>query len=156
MKLSESLKKFLSDLKNDLPDFEDADFSHINWRTHEGQSALHIAVMRNDHAIAEELIAQGIDVNARGDLGHTPLHEAAAMADMAMVKLLVASGADVHSLTEGDPPLTLARYANKHDICAYLMEVMDDIHTADRSVWARQQIAYLQREILRIQQQYDV
>ena len=99
---SERLQKFLNDLKEYIPSFEDADFSNINWSNHEGENALHIAVIGNEYEIAKELIELGIELNARGDLGHTPLHEAAAMTDLKLVKLLVESGADVHALTEGD------------------------------------------------------
>ena len=156
MNPSETLKTFLDDLKNDLPDFEDADFSDINWCTHEGRNALHVAVIRNDHDIARALIREGIEVNARGDLGHTPLHDAVATADIGLIKLLVESGADVHALTEGEPAFSLARRSKREDICEYLGEVMQTVQAKDRTVWAKAQIAYLEREIVRIQVQYGV
>lgn len=147
---------FLDSLKSDLPSFEEANFSDINWCNHEGENALHIAVIRNELSIAKELIEQGIEINARGDLGHTPLHEAASMCDLPMVKLLVESGADLHALTEGNPPFTLARYAKKDDICEYLGAEMKEVQQKDPTVWAKAQISHLKREIGRIEKQYGV
>ncbi len=118
-----------------------------------GWHAPHIAVIRNEYEITKELIALGIESNARGDLGHTPLHEAALMADLRFVKLLVESGADVHALTEGDPPFTLARCSKKDDICNYLGAVMKKIQSKDPTAWARAQVVVvrLKREIVRIE-----
>ncbi len=55
MERSEKIEKYLSDLKNEQPEFEDADFSNISWCTVEGENALHIAVVRNEGDIAKEL-----------------------------------------------------------------------------------------------------
>jgi ankyrin repeat protein len=151
MERSRKLEKFLGEVKEDIPSFEDADFSNISWCNHEGENALHVAVIRNEYEIAKELIELGTEINARGDLGHTPLHEAASMADLRFVKLLVESGADVHALTEGDPPSTLARYSKKNDICDYLDAAMKTIQNKDPAAWAKAQIAYLKREIARIE-----
>ncbi len=147
---------FLDGLKEDLPSFEGANFSNISWCNHEGENALHIAVIRNEFEIAQELIQLGIEIDARGDLGRTPLHEAASIADLRFVKLLVESGSDVHALTEGDPPFTLARYSKKDDICEYLGAAMKKVQSKDSSVWAKAQIAYLKREIARIEKQHGL
>jgi ankyrin repeat protein len=152
MERSERLNKFLKYLKEYIPSFEDADFSDISWCNHEGENALHIAIIRHEYNIAKELIDLGIEINARGDLGHTPLHEAASMTDLRFVKLLVESGADVHALSEGDPPFTLARYSKKDDICDYLSAAMKDVQSKNRTVWEKAQIEYLKREIARIEQ----
>ncbi len=156
MERSEQLEQFLRELKEGLPSFGHADFSDISWCNHEGENALHIAAIRNEYRIAQELIELGIEINARGDLGHTPLHEAASMSDLHFVKLLVESGADIHSLTEGDPPFTLARYAKKDDICNYLGKTMKEAQTRDRAAWAKAQIEYLKREIARIGKRYGL
>lgn len=153
---NEKVESFLLGLKQDLPSFEDADFSDICWCNHEGENALHIAVIRNEYEIAKELIGLGIDINARGDLGRTPLHEAASMSDLNMVKVLVEAGADVYALTEGEPPFTLARYAAKDDVCDYLGDAMKEAQSKDRAVWTRAQIEYLKREISRLEKQYGL
>ncbi|RLW61693.1 MAG: hypothetical protein B6D75_01300 [gamma proteobacterium symbiont of Stewartia floridana] len=156
MNRSNKLEKFLKDLKDDLPSFEEADFSNISWCNYEGENALHIAVGRNEYEIAKELIDLGIEIDARGDLGCTPLHAAASRTDLRFVKLLVKSGADVHALTEGYPPFTLARFSKKDDICDYLGEAMKKAQSMDSAVWAKAQIAYLKREISRIEKQYGL
>jgi len=46
MEHSLELKNFLNSLKEDLPSFEDADFSNISWCNHEGENALPIEVIR--------------------------------------------------------------------------------------------------------------
>lgn len=153
---SQKLEEFLDSLKRDIPSFESADFSDISWCNHEGENALHIAVVRNEHEIAQELISLGIELNARGDAGHTPLHEAASMSDLAMVKLLVDSGADVYALTEGYPPFTLARFSGSDDICDYLGEAMSEVRRKDSAAWARAQVDYLRREIARIERLYGL
>jgi ankyrin repeat protein len=147
---SKELEQFLKGLKDSIPDFEDADFADISWANFEGENALHVAVIRDEIAIARELIGLGIEINARGDLGHTPLHEAASIGNIDMVKLLVDSGADLHALTEGDPPFTIARYNSNDHICDYLGEKMTEAQNEDRAVWAKAQISYLEREIQRL------
>ena len=156
MQRSQILQNYLADIKESLPEFEEADFTNISWCNFEGENALHVAVIRNDYEIAKELIELGIQINARGDLGHTPLHEAASMGNLNMVKLLVESGADVHALTEGEPPFTLARFHKNDNICDYLGEAMKASRDKDPNVWAKAQIEYLNREIERIKKRYGV
>ncbi len=156
MECSDRLQRFLHDLMEDNSAFEDADFTDISWCNHEGENALHMAVCQQEYAVAEELIALGIDLNARGDLGRTPLHEAAALGALALVELLVESGADVFALTEGYPPFTLARFADQDEICRYLGAAMTKQQDADAAVWARAQIAYLRREIARLERRYGL
>lgn len=156
MDRSNKLEKFLSGLKKDLPSFEDADFADISWCNYEGENALHVAVSRGEYDIGKELIEIGIEINARGDLGRTPLHEAASSGDLQIVKLLVESGADVYALTEGYPPFTLARFSKKNDVCDYLSEEMKKAQSKNSAAWAKAQIAYLKREISRIEKQYGL
>lgn len=140
-------------MKDDLPQFEDADFSNISWCNIEGENALHIAVIRNELDIAKELIEAGIEINARGDLGNTPLHEAASLP---LVKLLVESGADVYALNEGVPPFTQARFSKNDEICDYLGSAMKAAKAKDHKMWAKAQIEYLKREISRVEKQYGL
>lgn len=155
MKKSDALNAFLKELQEDFVSFEEADFSDISWCNHEGENALHIAVIRGEYDICKELIELGIELNARGDLGRTPLHEAASMQELKFVKLLVEAGADTHALDEGVPPFTLARYNRKDDICDYLGEAMKQSQSHSPKL-AKAQIAYLQREIERIKKAHNL
>lgn len=149
MERSQKIIRFLNELKEDQVSFEEANFSDISWCNHEGENALHIAVIRGEYEICKELIELGIELNARGDLGHTPLHEAASMQSLEFVKLLVEAGADVHALNEGVPPFTLARYQKKDDICDCLSQAMKASQSTSPE-WAKAHISYLEREIERI------
>jgi ankyrin repeat protein len=64
--------------------------------------------------LAELLIINGIDVNAKSDLGRTPLHEAAEIDSRDIVKLLISNGADVNAKTkDGWTPLHSAIYFSR-------------------------------------------
>ncbi|HTG24871.1 MAG TPA: ankyrin repeat domain-containing protein, partial [Reyranella sp.] len=59
-------------------------------------TALHLAVLRNQHAAARLLIERGADLNRREfPYNAAPLHFAAAHGDLEMIRLLVEAGADV-------------------------------------------------------------
>jgi ankyrin repeat protein len=59
-------------------------------------TALHLAVLRNQHAAARLLIARGADLNRRDFPDNAaPLHFAAAHGDLETVRLLVEAGADI-------------------------------------------------------------
>ena len=64
-----------------------------------GGSPLHIAVLSDQKEVAEFLIDNGADLNAKADdeYGGTPLHWAAAFGKQQMVILLVEAGADVNA-----------------------------------------------------------
>lgn len=150
MNRSDKLNKYLDALREDFPEYEDADFSDINATTYEGENALHVAISRDEYDIAEELIRLGINIDARGDLGYTPLHQAASTGKMKFVKLLVENGADVFALNEGHPPFTLARFSKNDDICDYLGAKMKAWQSQDNTVYIKAKIKYLEREIMRL------
>jgi cytohesin len=61
------------------------------------QSLMACAVTKGYTDIVEQLIAKGVDVNAKNRMGGTPLHEAASQSNKDTVALLIANGADVNA-----------------------------------------------------------
>lgn len=59
-----------------------------------GWTPLHVAVMRDDHKMADILLRHGADVNAQNNRGRTALHDAAGRGQERLVKLLLENGAD--------------------------------------------------------------
>merc|ERR1711976_370804 len=51
-------------------------YNKLNKRNDRGETALHRATIRGDHAKVQELLAQGADVNCKDFAGWTALHEA--------------------------------------------------------------------------------
>ena len=72
----------------------------------DGATPLHHAAGRGQKEIAELLIAEGADVNAKSHGGGTPLHSAAAKEHENIAELLIAKGADVNAKdNKGRTPL---------------------------------------------------
>ena len=63
----------------------------------EGGVPLRYAAETGHKELVELLIANGADVNAKGELGETPLHDAAQADQKEIIKLLIANGADVNA-----------------------------------------------------------
>jgi hypothetical protein len=76
-----------------------------------GQTPLHIAAFNDRKDVAEFLLANNADVNAKAKNGSTPLHLAAAKGNKDIVELLLANKADVNALdNEGWSPMHSAIY----------------------------------------------
>jgi cytohesin len=58
---------------------------------------LHWAAYEGHKEIAELLISEGADVNAKADGGGTPLHQAAYEGHKEVAELLIAKGADANA-----------------------------------------------------------
>ncbi|MCX8155829.1 MAG: ankyrin repeat domain-containing protein [Verrucomicrobiae bacterium] len=97
--------------------------ARINAQGHGGVAPLHIAVQRNDLAMASLLISNKADVNLRTSIGATPLLLAAAAGKMGdMVKLLLAAGADPRARDRfGNTALILAAAVPEPDGVAELL-----------------------------------
>ena len=75
-----------------------------------GTTALHIAALYGDKELAELLIANGADVNAKNRVGLTPLHRAAENGHKEIAEQLIAKGADVNAKDDdGITALDLAK-----------------------------------------------
>ena len=74
-----------------------------------GRTALHYAAAENNTDEARELIASGVDVNARDDNDWTALHFAAQSNSFEVARLLLEGGAEVDPVDSfGNTPLSTA------------------------------------------------
>jgi ankyrin repeat protein len=98
-------------------------------------TALHLAVLRNQHAATRLLIERGADLNRRDFPDNAaPLHFAAAHGDLEMIRLLVEAGADVDGKGD-DHEVGVLGWATcfrdvRQDVAAYLLA-----HGATLNVW---------------------
>jgi ankyrin repeat protein len=77
----------------------------LTYRTPEGDSCLHLAVLRGDRRAIELLLNAGLNVNDIGDMGFTPLHYAYMVGFDDIVQMLIEHGADQNIINEfGDKP----------------------------------------------------
>jgi hypothetical protein len=82
-----------------------------------GQTALHIAAFNDRKDVAEFLLANKADVNAKSANGSTPLHLPAAKGNKDIVELLLANNADINALdNEGWSPVHSAVVWEHKDI----------------------------------------
>ena len=78
----------------------------VNYRTKEGQTLLHGAVLRGREDLVDLVLQHGADINAKDKYGYTSLHLAVSHKNKEMVELLVARGADVNAKNlQGRTPL---------------------------------------------------
>jgi ankyrin repeat protein len=101
-----------------------------------GRTPLHYAAMVGRLDIAELLVANKADVNARDNHGVTPLHLAS---DKAMAELLLANKADVHARNEeGRTPLHMAAsrgQAGMKDVAESLLAHGADVNAKANNGW---------------------
>jgi ankyrin repeat protein len=157
MTWSEQLTEFLGELKEDSGSYDDADFvNNINYQSSIGDTALHVAVVRGNHDIVEELISIGAEVNTRGEYGCSPLHYAAHHSDLRMAQILVEADADPITRDNGEPPIVYARYTDNEEVFQYLAKTAKELQNRDSKVWARELVKLLKREIDRVETEYDL
>jgi hypothetical protein len=102
-------------------------------RTEDGSTALHLAALEGEAAVARVLLAGGAQVNARGLREETPLHMAMYDGHREVAEVLLASGADVNARnTEGETPLHLAARKGYGDLVELLVDHQADVDAKDR------------------------
>jgi len=91
-------------------DYGYVDFDDINATNVFGDNALHCVIVWGDYEAAKTLIANGINLNQRGEYGYTPLHTAYEFDQPEIAQLLLAHGADTSERIEDEKPVILARH----------------------------------------------
>uniref|UniRef100_A0A2I3TR99 Phospholipase A2 group VI n=1 Tax=Pan troglodytes TaxID=9598 RepID=A0A2I3TR99_PANTR len=82
---------------------------NVNSTSSAGNTALHVAVMRNRFDCAIVLLTHGANADARGEHGNTPLHLAMSKDNVEMIKALIVFGAEVDTPNDfGETPTFLA------------------------------------------------
>ena len=74
----------------------------VNLEDDRGVTALHAAVIGNQVAVVELLLARGADVHQRSANGRTALHNACARSSPATVELLLDAGSDLNCPAPAD------------------------------------------------------
>ena len=89
-------------------------------------NTLHLAVLAGQTAKAKGLIAAGSDINGRDELGKTIAHHAAIAGNLEIITTLVENHADMNIKDNfGNTPYAVAKFAEQHDVVAYLTPMMD-------------------------------
>ena len=82
---------------------------------------IHDAAFWGNIEAVKQHLAEGADVNAKGEKGETPLHGTAFTGRMEVVELLIENGADVNAKDEdGATPLLYATLSGHKEIAALL------------------------------------
>jgi ankyrin repeat protein len=91
-------------------------------KSSKGGTPLHWAAAGGHKDVAELLLANGADVDAKDDNGVTPLYTAATKGYKGVAELLLANGADVNAKTHrGYTPLHTAASHNQKEMAALLL-----------------------------------
>lgn len=94
---------------------------NTNNTSYGGWTALHWTARYNRTDVAQVLIANGTDVNAKNRWIRTPLHTAAMNSHKELVEILIVDGADVNATDEnGLAPLWLAEQEGYAEIAEIL------------------------------------
>nr|XP_021524411.1 85/88 kDa calcium-independent phospholipase A2 isoform X5 [Aotus nancymaae] len=87
---------------------------NVNGTSSAGNTALHVAVMRNRFDCAMVLLTHGANADARGEHGNTPLHLAMSKDNVEMIKALIVFGAEADTRNDfGETPTLLASKISK-------------------------------------------
>jgi len=102
-------------------------------RTEDGSTALHLAALEAQGTVAQLLLSNGAQVNARGLREEAPLHMAMYDGHREVAEVLLASQADVDLRnTAGETPLHLAARKGYRDLVELLLDHHADVNAKDR------------------------
>ncbi|OWK03628.1 hypothetical protein Celaphus_00013805, partial [Cervus elaphus hippelaphus] len=94
----------------------------VNGTSSAGNTALHVAVMRNRFDCVMALLTHGANADARGEHGNTPLHLAMSKDNIEMIKALIVFGAEVDTPNDfGETPAFIASRISKR-MCSTLWD----------------------------------
>ncbi|MCY4384218.1 MAG: ankyrin repeat domain-containing protein [Nitrospinae bacterium] len=105
-----------------------------NERDEDGNTPLHHAAGKDNYEVVTNLIALGVDVNAKNKAGSTPLHRAAQNNAREVAALLIKAGADVRAKRSSDStPLHDAAENNAREVAALLIDAGADVNAKTKS-----------------------
>ncbi len=113
---------------------------HVNKRPRhgllQGLTPLFIAAEKNSLAVAEFLIKQGANVNARDEYGWTPLSSAVKENHIEMIDLLLEHNADVNVKSDGGyTPLHMTAISGHEKIVPQLLRYGAEVNAKTKNGW---------------------
>jgi len=106
----------------------------IKAKTQDDMTALHFAARNGHKDLAEYLISQGLEADAKNNSGYTPLLLATKYKDI--VELLIDKGADIKATNNySQTPLHLAASNGQKDVVELLIAKGADVNAKDRWNW---------------------
>lgn len=119
-------------VKQLLAENPDQTDSPVNSVTHEGRTALHIAVYRGQLNMVELLLAHKADIRAKDNYGRTPLHEAIVSGSKEVVGVLLVHKANINAKDkEGGTPLHWAVGRGNTALVRLLLAYKPDLNAQD-------------------------
>ena len=108
----------------------------INEPYGQGKTALHHAVVQNNHDVVQWLVGRKAAMNVKDSNGFTPLHWAAQKGHTAVAELLLENEADIEATDKwGCTPLHRAAEEGHKEVAELLLENEADIKVTDK--WGR-------------------
>ena len=115
------LKDMLKDYSG-LPEYSGMEALSVSTKSLFNDYPINIAATRGISDEISLLIANGADINTKGEHGYTPLHDAVEQGHMEVVKLLLTYGADKSIKNDdGTSPAGLAELLGETEIHRYLI-----------------------------------
>jgi ankyrin repeat protein len=112
------MKKDVSTQQNRLNKQLINDGVNINTKDYFGRTALHLNVIKGPRNATEEIIKNGIDINAQDDLrNESAMHYAARNCDLFSLKLMIKNGGNLHLKNKnGDTPRDVLQENYNHPL----------------------------------------